>query len=512
MSDENPEIRNDSEDHDRLSDELESRKNNLKKLEDWGISPWGTRFICDARAKELHDRHDGKSQEEIEGENIEVAIAGRLTALRKHGKASFGDILDGTGTIQLFMKFDALSEIKIGNGEASQWDMLDALNLGDWVGAKGTLMKTRTGELSLRVKDLIFLTKALRPLPEKYHGLKDKELRYRYRYLDLVANPDVRDVFLARTKIIQTMRTVMNDRGFIEVETPSLHKIAGGAAARPFNTHLNALDIDLKLRISLELNLKRLMIGGIERVYEIGKVFRNEGIDRDHNPEFTLLEVYEAFGDLETMRELTEALIRESCEAVKGETKIIFRDMEIDLGPEFGQEDFNDLMIKHAGVDLTQVRDVAGLKKACDDRNLEVEDNANMGRLIDVLYSEMVEPNLVQPAFVYNYPEEISPLARKNHEKRGFTHRFELFIAGHEIANAFTELNDPIDQRERFEAQAKLREEGDDEAHPIDEDFLYAMEHGMAPAGGMGMGVDRVVMLITGAHSIRDVIFFPMMR
>lgn len=505
--------RNNISEHDRLSNELESRRNNLNHFLEHGINPWGGRFESSHVIENLHSTHGDATKEALEEENLEVSLAGRLVALRKHGKVRFGNILDSSGPIQLFLKINELQEkAAIEGNEINQWELLDWLNIGDWIGVSGTLMKTKTGELTVRVSDWKILSKALRPLPEKYHGLQDKELRYRFRYLDLIANPDVRDVFVARTKVIKSVREVLDNRGYMEVETPALHKIAGGAAAKPFTTHHNALDIELHLRISLELHLKRLMIGGFERVYEIGRIFRNEGMDRDHNPEFTMLESYEAFGNLDTVMEMTEEICRKAVLAVKGETKTIFRDHKIDLGPAFAIKDYSDLLEEFSGVDIRGERDRDVLFKACKNRNLDVEDGASAGKLIDILFDELVEPNLVQPTFVINYPVEMSPLARLHPERPGFVQRFELFIAGQEMANAFTELNDPIDQRERFEAQAKMRAEGDDEAHPVDEDFINALEHGMPPAGGLGLGIDRLVMLATGAHSIRDVIFFPMMR
>jgi len=503
-------VNDNQNEHERLSDELESRRKNLEGLTELGINPWGGRFEVSHLAADLQASHSGAEKEKLEAEEIQVSLAGRLTALRKHGKVRFANLLDGSGTIQLFLRINTLEEVKAG--ESNQWELLEYLNLGDWIGVNGTLMVTRTGELTVRVTSWTLLAKALRPLPEKYHGLQDKELRYRFRYLDLIANPDVREVFRARTSVIKKIREVLDGHGYLEVETPSLHKIAGGAAARPFATHHNALDIDIFLRISLELHLKRLMIGGLEKVYELGRNFRNEGMDRDHNPEFTMLEAYEAFGDLETMRALAEEMVRESCIAVRGDTKTTFRDHELDFGPKFEIKDYADLLEEHAGVDIRSERNRDVLYKACKNRELEVDDDAPVTKLIDVLFDELVEPNLIQPVFVMNYPVELSPLARKHPDREGFVQRFELFIAGHEIANAFTELNDPIDQRARFEHQAEMRAEGDDEAHPVDEDFLNALEHGMPPAGGIGMGIDRVVMLVTGAHSIRDVIFFPMMR
>ncbi|MCX6646324.1 MAG: lysine--tRNA ligase [bacterium] len=500
--------------HDRLSDELESRKNNLQRFIDFGIDPWGGRFQSSHAINDLHTEYGELTKEALEEKNLNVSLAGRLIAIRKHGKAIFGNVLDSTGSIQLFFSNSALAGNNVveGNSETNQWVLLDLLNLGDWIGVSGTLMKTKTGELTIRVADWKILSKALRPLPEKYHGLQDKELRYRYRYLDLIVNPEVRQVFKARTEVTKVVREILDSHGFMEVETPALHQVAGGAIARPFVTHHNALDIDIFLRISLELYLKRLMIGGFERVYEIGRIFRNEGMDRDHNPEFTMLEAYEAFGNLQTMMELTEEICRKSCEKVRGGTISAFREYELDFGSKFAEKDYADLVEEYSGVDIRGDRNRDNLFKACKNLKLDVEDNATIGQLIDQLFDELAQPNLIQPTFVTNYPIEISPLARQAVGKPGFVQRFELFVAGHEIANAFTELNDPVDQRARFTEQAKMRAAGDDEAHPVDEDFLYALEHGMPPAGGLGIGIDRLVMLVTGAHSIRDVIFFPMMR
>ena len=512
MTDTN-DIQKPPEDHERLSDELESRRASLKRLLEWKINPWGERFESTHLVVDLQSKYEITTADELSATPVEVAVAGRLTGFRRHGKAAFADLLDSTGRIQIFLKFDILNERKAGPNKDSptQWDLLEALNLGDWIGVKGTLMRTRTGELSVRVSNLVLLSKALRPMPEKFHGLQDKELRYRHRYLDLISSEEVRAVFRARTKVIKEIRRILDDRRYLEVETPTLHKIAGGATAKPFTTFLNALAMELRLRISLELYLKRIMIGGFERVYEIGRVFRNEGMDRDHNPEFTLLEVYEAFGDLETMRELTETICRSAICNVRGNPVAQFRNMEIDFGPSFACEDFNDLMIRHAKVDL-ETADIAVLKNACKEHGIEFEDKDSAGRLTDILFDALVQPGLIQPTFVYSHPVDVSPLARIHPTRPKFVQRFELFIAGHEIANAFTELNDPDDQRRRFDMQAKLRAAGDEEAPPADEDFLFAMEHGMPPAGGMGLGVDRLVMLATGAHSIRDVIFFPMMR
>lgn len=484
-----------------LNEEERQRRLQMNKIREMGIDPFGSRFDRTHYSKQITDSFD-----ELEGQAVRAA--GRVTAKRDMGKASFLDLTDYEGKIQIYFKIDNVGE--------DSYKFLDLVSIGDFLGVEGKVFRTRRGEISIEVREYKFLGKALKPLPEKYHGLQDKELRYRQRYLDLIANPDVKDVFIKRTKILQQIRKYLDGRGFLEVETSNLHKIAGGAAARPFETHLNALDMHLYIRISLELHLKRLMIGGIEKVYELGKVFRNEGMDRDHNPEFTMLELYEAFGDLESMMEITEGIFVTCAEAINGTLMCSYRDYEIDLKTPWPRRRFNDLMKEYADVDLEAESDVSVLiNKAKELGYIPDDEDTSMltrGMVIDIIFKNAVEPNLIQPVFVIDYPIELSPLAKKLPGKDDWVSRFEPFIAGHEMGNAFTELNDPIDQRERFEAQLKLKSMGDEEAHPMDEDFINAQMHGMPPAGGLGIGVDRLIMLITGQHSIRDVIFFPMMR
>ena len=488
-------------DEERLNEEEQQRRAEMEQIRAMGIDPFGSRYDRTHYSTQVTDNFA-----ELEGQTVRVA--GRITAKRDMGKASFLDIHDFKGKMQLYFKIDNIGE--------QAYKFLDLVSIGDFIGVEGKVFKTRHGEITINVAEYKYLGKALKPLPEKYHGLQDKELRYRYRYLDLIANPDVKEVFIKRAAIISRMRRCLDEGGYLEVETPMLHKIAGGAAAKPFTTYLNALDMSLFLRISLELYHKRLMIGGIERVYEIGKVFRNEGMDRDHNPEFTLLEAYQAFGDLQSMMELTENIFVSCAEAVNGTLKCNFREYEIDLIPPWPRVQLCELMAKHTGIDLEKSIELEFLIKKAKDLGYitDDEDTAHItrGQVIDLIFKNAVEPQLIQPVFVIDYPIEVSPLAKRIPGKPGFVYRFEPFIAGHEMGNAFTELNDPIDQRERFEAQVKMRCEGDEEAHPMDEEFVEAMEHGMPPAGGLGIGVDRLVMLLTGQHSIRDVIFFPLMR
>ncbi len=473
----------------------------MEQIRAMGVDPFGHRFDRTHYSTQIINGFD-----ELEGKTVRAA--GRITAKRVMGKASFLDINDFQGKIQVYIKIDNLSE--------DAYKFLDLISIGDFLGVEGKVFKTRRGEISIEVAAYEYLGKALKPLPEKYHGLQDKELRYRQRYLDLIANPDVREVFVKRSKIIDAIRLFLNERGYLEVETPMLHKIAGGASAKPFETHLNALDMNLFIRISLELYLKRLMIGGIEKVYEIGKVFRNEGMDRDHNPEFTLLEVYEAFGDLESMMELTEGMFVECARKVNNSLRCNYRGYDVDLTPPWPRKRYNDLMKEYADVDLEGASDVNILAARTRELGYLPDDEDastyTRGMLIDLIFKNAVEPNLIQPVFVIDYPIELSPLAKKLPGSAALVSRFEPFMAGHEMGNAFTELNDPIDQRERFEEQLNLRRAGDEEAHPMDEEFIESQMHGMPPAGGLGIGVDRLVMLLTGQHSIRDVILFPMMK
>jgi len=433
-----------------------------------------------------------------------VAVAGRLVGgIRVMGKATFAHVQDGSGRLQLHAKADQL-----GDAAYERFVQLDA---GDIIGARGPLFKTRRGEITCEVSAFELLSKALRPLPEKWHGLKDKEVRFRQRYLDLIANPQVKDVFLARARIVQQIRAFLQDRGFVEVETPVLQPIAGGAAARPFKTHHNALDIDLYLRIALELPLKRAVVGGFDRVYEIGRIFRNEGIDRWHSPEYTMLEAYEAYTDWTGMLELTEALVAHAAERLVGGPRVTYQGDPIELKRPFRRLEMLEAVGKAVGEDVSRA-EVSHLKELLRERSIEVPPSLGWGGLVNELFEELVQDTLVQPTFVLGHPVEVSPLARRRREDPRLTDRFELIVARTEIANAFSEINDPMDQRARFEEQARARAAGAEETHPMDEDFLTALEHGFPPCGGMGLGIDRLTALLTDQPSIRDVILFPPVR
>lgn len=479
------------------NDQIIARHRKLQELRESGQDPYLNHFQPTHRANEIVERFD-----EMDGQS--VRIAGRLMLIRGQGKVSFADLHDESGRIQLFVRVNQLGE--------EQYTQFKRLDLGDIIGVAGTVMKTRAGEISVEVSEFKLLSKALRPLPDKWHGLKDIEMRYRRRYLDLVTNPESKQVFEARSKVIQCIRTFLVDRGYIEVETPILHPIAGGAAARPFKTHHNALDMDLYLRIAPELYLKRLLVGGFERVFEIGKTFRNEGVSTRHNPEFTLLEAYEAYGDYRSMMELTEELYAYVAEQVTGSTVVHFQGRELDFTPPWPRITMLDAIQQYAGVSLHEVDGDEEARRVARVAGFEVADDATYADVITHLLEEAVEPNLIQPTFVTQHPVEISPLAKRNPENPRFTDRFEPYANGWEIANGFTELNDPMDQRQRFEAQVAKRAEGDEEAHMMDEDFLLALEYGMPPAGGLGIGIDRMVMLLTDSPSIRDVLLFPHMR
>lgn len=482
---------------DEQNDQMRVRREKLEALRRGGEDPFQARFNPSHSAAQVVEEF-----ERLEGR--EVKVAGRLLLLRSQGKLAFGDLQDGSGRVQLFVQVNALGE--------EQFAAFRRLDLGDLLGVEGTVMKTRRGEISVRVTAFTPLAKALRPLPEKWHGLKDVELRYRQRYLDLITNPSSREIFVARSRIIQSIRETMQAQGYLEVETPTLHSIAGGAAARPFVTHHNALDMDLYLRIAPELYLKRLLVGGFERVYEIGKVFRNEGVSTRHNPEFTMLEAYEAYGDYHSMMELTEALIAGAAVAVTGSTQVRYQEQIIDLTPPWPRVTMLDAIAQHAGVKLHDAVDSAAARMAARAAGYSVDDDASYADVITYLFEEHVEEKLIQPVFITQHPVEISPLAKRNPQDPRFTDRFEPFINGWEVANGFSELNDPLDQRERFESQVAMRAAGDDEAHMMDEDYLLALEYGMPPAGGLGIGIDRLTMLLTNSASIRDVLLFPHMR
>ncbi|WP_044749404.1 lysine--tRNA ligase [Bacillus alveayuensis] len=487
-----------------LNDQLKVRREKLHMLREKGIDPFGKRFERTHQAAELKELYNQYSKEELEEKKVFVALAGRIMTKRGKGKAGFAHIQDLSGQIQIYVRKDAVGE--------EQYDIFNTADLGDLVGIKGTVFKTKVGELSIKVTDFTLLTKALRPLPDKYHGLKDIEQRYRQRYLDLIMNPESKNTFITRSKIIQSMRRYLDDQGFLEVETPTMHSIPGGAAARPFITHHNALDMPLYMRIAIELHLKRLIVGGLEKVYEIGRVFRNEGVSTRHNPEFTMLELYEAYADYKDIMKLTENMIAHIAKEVLGTTKIQYGDHEVNLEPEWTRLHMVDAIKQYTGVDFWSVRTTEEARELAEEHGVEITGNMQYGHIVNEFFEQKVEDKLIQPTFIYGHPVEISPLAKKNDEDPRFTDRFELFIVGREHANAFTELNDPIDQRERFEAQLKEREQGNDEAHLMDEDFVEALEYGMPPTGGLGIGIDRLVMLLTNSPSIRDVLLFPQMR
>ena len=489
-----------------LNDQLAVRREKMQQLRDQGMDPFGKRFDRLAYTEELLERWDQFSKEELADKKDEsvTAIAGRIMTKRGKGKAGFAHIQDITGQIQIYVRKD-----QIGDEAFEVWNQAD---LGDFVGVKGPMFKTNTGELSVKPKEFTLLTKALRPLPDKYHGLKDVEERYRKRYLDLITSQESRETFINRSKIIKEMRNYLDGVGFLEVETPMMHSIAGGAQARPFITHHNALDRDLYMRIALELHLKRLVIGGIEKVYEIGRVFRNEGVSTRHNPEFTMMELYEAYADYKDIMTLTEEMIAFIAEKVNGTMKVTYDGEEIDLTPKWKRVHMVDIVNEYTGVNFYDIETVEEARAAAKEHNVEIGDNMLYGHILNEFFEQKVEEELVQPTFVYGHPVEISPLAKKNDEDPRFTDRFELFIVRREHANAFTELNDPIDQRERFEAQVAERDAGNDEAHAMDEDYLEAMEYGLPPTGGLGIGIDRLVMLLTDSASIRDVLLFPSMR
>ncbi len=486
------------------SDLFAVRREKLKTLRERGIDPFGQKYVRTHSAKEIVSLYGELSKEELQEKEVRVSIAGRLMAKRKQGKASFAHLQDMTGRIQIYVRLDRVGE--------EQYEIFSTADLGDWIGVNGLVFKTNRGEISVKADEVTLLTKSLRPLPEKYHGLKDVELRYRKRYLDLIMNPEVKDTFIARSKIIRAIRRYLDDHGYLEVETPTMHAIAGGAAARPFITHHNALDMTLYMRIAIELHLKRLIVGGIEKVYEIGRVYRNEGISTRHNPEFTMLELYEAYADFHDIMDLTENLIAHVAQEVLGTTKIRYQGQEVDLTPRWARKSMTELIKEHVGVDFTRQMSDEEARKLAEEHGVEVTPSMTFGHIVNEFFEQKVEHKLIQPTFVYGHPVAISPLAKKNEQDPRFTDRFELFIVGREHANAFSELNDPIDQRERFEAQVAEKAAGNEEAHPMDEDFLEALEYGMPPTGGLGIGIDRLVMLLTDSPSIRDVLLFPHMR
>ena len=485
----------------------EQRQQRIKKLDvlrEAGVAPYGTRFDAKDRAGDLIRLHGQKTKETLEQERIPCTIAGRIVALRRFGKAAFAVLQDGSERLQTYLKKDLLS--------SQAYTVTEQLDLGDWIGVTGILFRTKTNEFTVEVHELTFLSKALRPLPEKWHGLTDVETRYRQRYVDLIANPDVHGIFAMRSRVITGIRAFLIERGFLEVETPMMHPIPGGAAAKPFVTHHNALGVDLYLRIAPELYLKRLIVGGFPRVFEINRNFRNEGISTIHNPEFTMLEFYVSYADYQDLIRLTEELISSLAQQLLGTTVIEYQSQTINLAPPWRRWSYHQAILEVNGLAPAVLTDREQALAAAKQLNVPVDPKWPLFNIVNEIFEETVEPRLEQPTFITDYPIEISPLARRKDADPALTDRFELYIAGREIANAFSELNDPLDQRERFEGQAAQREAGNEEAHVVDEDFLRALEYGMPPTAGEGIGIDRLIMLFTNQASIRDVVLFPQLR
>ena len=488
----------------KLTDQEKSRREKLAKLEEHGIYPWGQRFERTDNSKTCKEKAEGKTEEDLENSRIDVKIAGRIMLLRRMGKASFLTIQDKEGKIQAYISIETVGE--------ESYSIFKLTDVGDIVGIKGHLMRTRTGELTVKVDEFTFLTKALKPLPEKFHGLTDVEERYRHRYVDLIMNEEAKKVALGRPQIIRAMQKYFDDQGFVEVETSVLSPILGGANARPFITHHNALNKDFYLRIATELPLKKLIVGGLEKVYEFGRLFRNEGMDTRHNPEFTTVELYEAFGDLQSMREICEGVIRYVLANVLHTDNLEYQGKVIDFKDEFRWVEMSELVKEKTGVDFKDDISLEQAKALCEQYKIKVEKHwTSTGYYLNALFEELCEDELIQPTFVYHHPIEVSPLTKKSPDPR-FTERFELYINGWEFANAYSELNDPFDQKERFEAQLRAKELGDDEANEMDFNFLDAMNYGLPPTGGIGIGIDRLVMLLLNQPSIREVILFPTMK
>ncbi len=483
-----------------LSGLLKNRLEKMEFLKSKGINPFAYSYKKNADSTYLLEKY--KSLEQGQESEEEYNIAGRIILKRGHGKAIFAHLQDGEGKIQIYVKFD--------NVGAEKFEIFEKIDIGDFIGARGKIFKTKTGEITLKVQDFTFLTKSLYPLPEKWHGLQDIELRYRHRYVDLIVNPDVKNLFKLRSKMISHFRKYLEEKGFLEVETPILHVLQGGAAAKPFKTYHNALNMPLFLRIAPELYLKRLIVGGFEKVFELGRVFRNEGMSVKHNPEYTMIEIYQAYADYEDIMKLTEDLISDSVKTVFGKLKIKYKDFELDFTPPWKRIKLADALKDFAGIDISQPLEM--LRKLAIERGVDEANSLGEGKLINELYDRFVEPHLIQPTFIIDYPIETSPLAKKKRDDPKLVERFELIVAGMELANAFSELNDPIDQRKRFEKQMELKKAGDEEAESLDEDYLRALEYGMPPTGGLGIGIDRLIMLLTDSHSIRDVLLFPHMR
>lgn len=478
--------------------DIEAKLSKLKALRELGVDPYGNRF---ERTHVIEDLR--KSPEPLLQEGVRVKIAGRVMALRKHGKAIFADLQDRTGKIQVYMKKDVLGD--------DQFAIFKMVDVGDWIGVEGTIFYTHSGELTVLSEKFVFLSKCLNALPEKWHGLKEVEVRYRKRYLDLIMNPEVRAIFLLRSRLLSELRRFLDRRGFLEVETPMMQTIPGGALARPFKTFHNALGMDLYLRIAPELFLKRLIVGGLEKVYEINRNFRNEGISVRHNPEFTMLELYEAYGNYETMMQICEEMLSEVVMTILGRYEVTYQSMTIDFTPPWQRISLREALLELSGVDILE-DSTETMREVAKKNGIACEDSWDRGKLVNEFLEKFLQPRLVNPTFVLDYPTEISPLARTKKEDPRLVERFELFIGKEEVGNAYSELNDPIEQRKRFEEQVRKREKGDVEAHLIDEDYIEALEYGMPPTGGLGVGIDRLVMLLTDSSSIREVILFPILR
>ena len=490
---------------DRQDGLLGSRHAKLERLRQRGIDPYPPRYQpTTAAASAIAEFEAWEKRGEADSDAQQLAVAGRIVSLRSMGRASFLDLRDGSGIIQALLRQNLLGE---------DYALLEDLDLGDFLGVSGTMMRTRTGQATIEAHQITLLAKCMRPLPEKWHGLRDVEIRYRQRYLDLIANPDIASVFAQRSRVIRGIRSFLDARGFMEVETPILVPVAAGAHARPFVTHHNALDQQLYLRIATELYLKRLIVGGFDKVYELGRVFRNEGIDQDHNPEFSLLESYQAYADYTLVMEMVEELFATVAQEVRGTTQIPYGEHVIDFAPPWPRLNLREELERRSGIDIDQFPDDAALVKRVASLGLDIGPRESRGRLIDKLISTFVEPNLIQPTFLLDYPEEMSPLAKAKPGCPGYVERFEAFAAGMEVANSYSELNDPAVQRARFEAQDEVRQAyQDEEVDRRDDDFLLALEYGMPPTGGLGVGIDRMVMLLTSQPSIRDVLLFPQMR
>lgn len=482
-----------------INEQMQFRLNKMNQMLENGWKPFGHKFEWTHHAQDIGDQFDELSEKETV-----VRLSGRIMAIRGHGKTAFLDLMDKTGRIQLYVRKDALGE--------ENYALIKMMDIGDIVGVTGAVFRTHMGELSIKAVALEILAKALRPLPEKWHGLKDIETRYRQRYVDLIVNPNVRETFIRRSQIIKSIRGILDGKDFLEVETPIMHAIAGGAAARPFITYHNALDMELYLRVAPELYLKRLIVGGMERVYELGRVFRNEGIDIKHNPEFTMVEIYQAYADYNDLMALTETIISETAQKVLGTMKINYEGQEIDLTPPWNKMTMIEAVAKFTGEDFTNVTDLEEARKMAERINVPYEKTFGIGKIINACFDEHVEDKLIQPTFITGHPKEISPLAKSNEANPEITDRFEAYVYAREMCNGFTELNDPIDQRERFLKQVEERNNGDEEANMMDEDFINALEYGLPPTGGLGIGIDRLVMLLTNSVSIRDVLLFPHMR